>query len=121
MCPVADSLLALSGVLSGARPEVALRYARMLDLVDGPLKDAVMQWDATLCVEHSSLTSSTSYSRAAHVRGPGCLSHSPGGRQETALCGAFLKRMMGLEPTTFCMATRPTLPSGAASFSLMQV
>jgi len=28
--------------------------------------------------------------------------------------------MMGLEPTTFCMATRPSLPQRSASFRLMQ-
>jgi hypothetical protein len=31
---------------------------------------------------------------------------------KTGLSGAFLERMMGLEPTTFCMATRPRRSPG---------
>jgi len=40
-------------------------------------------------------------------------------RQKPRLSGAFLERMMGLEPTTFGMATRPRLQPSAASFRLM--
>jgi hypothetical protein len=36
-------------------------------------------------------------------------------------CGAFLERMMGLEPTTFCMATRSGTSPRAALFRLVQV
>src|SRR6266566_2742359 len=39
-------------------------------------------------------------------------------RQKHRLSGAFLERMMGLEPTTFCMATRPRLQPSAASCRL---
>jgi hypothetical protein len=45
---------------------------------------------------------------------------SSGGNKTPRLSGAFLKRMMGLEPTTFCMAMRRRLPSCSASFRLMQ-
>jgi hypothetical protein len=48
----------ISGARGGnAHPEVVLHSVLPLALVEGPLKDAVMQWgDATLCVEHSSLS-----------------------------------------------------------------
>jgi hypothetical protein len=41
-------------------------------------------------------------------------------QQKPPLSGAFRERMMGLEPTTFCMATRPGVLPAAASFRLMQ-
>ena len=47
----AHSLLTLCGTCD-ARPEVALHLVRVLGLVERPLENAVMQWDATPCMEH---------------------------------------------------------------------